>query len=439
MTSSLALSPALSGQDGASGRGSWSDRVRPNAKHSVEEREVLGVDGEQKRGRESGTLETEATVDPAALEEFAKKNPQVERGSTTWKLIFDEFVMERLRDRDMDGYMRQLRLRGLSAPMEEEQDESAPVPGSGGRGVVEEDEAEGRGVKTPTSPYVPTAKERKEHNATHYPHRSWCEICMSGRAIAGKHVKSADEVDPRAGELHFDYCFLKNKVKEEPAVTLVGVDKASDAVLAHVVPEKGTQFEWVATQLERDVRKLGYHGRVVIKSDGENSAKELMSELAKKRKDMPTVIETSKPYDSKSNGRAEGAVRKLECQVRVLKIATEKNFGVILDVHSPMFSWLVEHAADVLTKCSLGADGRTPYERIKQKKYHGVMVEFGSMVMVKLQGKLQGGIMKERWIPGLWLGKRWTTDEHLISVASGRVVRARDVRLFPEDKLFDLE
>ena len=47
--------------------------------------------------------------------------------------------------------------------------------------------------------------------------------------------------------------------------------------------------------------------------------------------------------------------------------------------------------------------------------------------------------MRERWIPGLWLGKRWATDEHVVSVASGRVVRARDVRLFSPDRAFDLE
>ena len=66
--------------------------------------------------------------------------------------------------------------------------------------------------------------------------------------------------------------------------------------------------------------------------------KELMGELARKRKEAPTVVETSKPYDSKSNGRAEGAVRKLEGQVRTMKIATEKNLGVILDMHSPAFA-----------------------------------------------------------------------------------------------------
>ena len=104
---------------------------------------------------------------------------------------------------------------------------------------------------------------------------------MAGRAIAGAHGRSQDEVNSNAGELHFDYCFLKNEVKEEPAVTLVGVDKASDAILAHVVPEKGTRFDWMASQLEKDICRFGYHGGVVFKSDGENATKELMSELTR--------------------------------------------------------------------------------------------------------------------------------------------------------------
>ena len=77
-----------------------------------------------------------------------------------------------------------------------------------------------------------------------------------------------------------------------------------------------------------------------------------------------------------------------------------------MDAHTPLFEWLVEHSADVLNKCAIGSDGRTPYERLKSKKYHGKMLEFASMAMVKLQGKPQGGIMRERWIACLWLGKR---------------------------------
>ena len=195
---------------------------------------------------------------------------------------------------------------------EEPADDVGYGESAGGRGQVESEEPEkGRRMRGPTTPYVPTEHERREHNLTHYPHRTWCECCMVGRAVAGRHVSSKDESDPRAGEFHFDYCFLKNEVREEAAVTLVGVDKASDAVLAHVVPEKGTRFDWVAEQLDRDIRRFGYNGRVVVKSDGENAARDLMTELARRRKEDPTIVETSEPYDSKSNGRAEGAIRKV--------------------------------------------------------------------------------------------------------------------------------
>ena len=108
----------------------------------------------------------------------------------------------------------------------------------GPAGGDEPDEV-GRLVRGPSVPYTPTDKERREHNRTHYPHRAWCEICMGGRAAAGRHRNCPDEVDVRAGEFHFDYCFLKSQVREEPAVTLIGVDKATDSLIGHVVPEKG--------------------------------------------------------------------------------------------------------------------------------------------------------------------------------------------------------
>ena len=36
--------------------------------------------------------------------------------------------------------------------------------------------------------------------------------------------------------------------------------------------------------------------------------------------------------------------------------------------------------------------------------------------------------MLERWVQRVWLGKRFTTDEHVIGLESGRGVRTRNVR-----------
>ena len=175
----------------------------------------------------------------------------------------------------------------------------------------------------------------------------------------------------------------------------------------------------------------------MVKSHQKPAVVDLMKGLAKRRTFGATVLEQSKAYDSKSNGRAENAVRRVEEQVRTMKLALEASIGEELDVHHPVFAWLVEHAADILVKCAVGRDGRTPFERIKGKRYHGLMLEFGCSVRVKYQGKLQGGLLKERWGNGVWFGKKWASDEHLVSMGNGKIVRARDVRPMPEDQAFD--
>ena len=226
MTSSLTLSPEDSSPEDSSGQGRRSDRVRPGAEPSVD-REVLGV-SERGVRRVELEIETEETVDPEVMREFIEKQNKanVERRQAVWRLLFDEVVMERLRNRDVDSWRRERRRRDM------EVDASVgPLrmdTAAGESGVIEPDDesTEGMKVRVPTVPYVPTENERRVHNVTHYPHRTWCEVCMAGRTVAGAYRRSDEESDPSAGEFQFDCCFLKTKVAEDPAVTLIRVDKA---------------------------------------------------------------------------------------------------------------------------------------------------------------------------------------------------------------------
>ena len=118
-----------------------------------------------------------------------------------------------------------------------------------------------------------------------------------------------------------------------------------------------------------------------------------------------TNIEHSPVGDSRANGLAEGAVQSIEKQVRILKSSTEENVAKFRVTHK-IFPWLVLHAADVLNKFLVGADGQTAYERVKGRAYNGVMLEFASVVLYKLSAKVQGGVMQPRWETGLWLGKQ---------------------------------
>ena len=125
-------------------------------------------------------------------------------------MLFEELVVEQLKEKDPLAWARLMRKKGLDARVNGEesrgQEEDEVTGSNGAAGSVEPDE--GRPIRVPSAPYVPTARERREHNGTHYPHRTWSECCMAGRAIAGAHGRSQDEINPNAGELHFDYCFL---------------------------------------------------------------------------------------------------------------------------------------------------------------------------------------------------------------------------------------
>ena len=298
---------------------------------SVEDEERAERIEKRRRRDEENPLETVVWLTDEQKQVFqADMDRQgVQHGSEEWRQRAREFV-DRLW-READEPAPGARVEGGSRTPRATESPSAT-------GHVREDE--GRQVRTATPVAAPTAQERREHEVTHYPFRFWCNCCVEARAIAEGHRRSEKEepLMEGAGEFHFDYCFLKDKSgDDEEAVTLVGVDKGSDAVLAHVVPQKGSAWQWVSSQLDKDVRRFGYHGRLVIKSDGEQAATELMREVARKRREEATVIEQSKPYDSKSNGRAENTVKRLESQARTFKIALEKAIAKKVSVVSPVF------------------------------------------------------------------------------------------------------
>ena len=73
--------------------------------------------------------------------------------------------------------------------------------------------------------------------------------------------------------------------------------------------------------------------------------------------------------------------------MRTLRLALQAALGQEVGVHHPGCEWLVQHAADILIKCSAGRDGRTPYERVKKK----TTKKYGGDVKVWKHGSCQAG------------------------------------------------
>ena len=63
--------------------------------------------------------------------------------------------------------------------------------------------------------------------------------------------------------------------------------------------------------------------------------------------------------DHMANGRVEMTVRKLRRQCRPLRIFAEHNTGVRIGDDSPLLSWLLRFAAQVMNNMKVGKDGKT--------------------------------------------------------------------------------
>ena len=95
-----------------------------------------------------------------------------------------------------------------------------------------------------------------------------------------------------------------------------------------------------------------------------------------------TKPENPPAYNPESNG-AEKAVQDVSGQVRTLKLALEARIGVMIPEASAVMDWVIEHAAYVLTRFSVGHDGMTPYERLTGCKWVRSMVEICEIVLAK--------------------------------------------------------
>ena len=148
--------------------------------------------------------------------------------------------------------------------------------GRSGDGGEEADVGPRRGAK---KAFVrPTAQERFEHERTHVPFRAWCAHCVAGRGTRRRHPVAPSEYQG-VPEISFDYAFLRNAAGAESAVVIVGKDRLTKMLMAHVVPNKGGNVEWATSQTCRDIQKCGYFSKVYLKSDQEEGERERLGRL----------------------------------------------------------------------------------------------------------------------------------------------------------------
>ena len=229
----------------------------------------------------------------------------------------------------------------------------------------------------------------------------------SNPAHRGRKFAKAVEDDKDMKQVSYDYRFMRDQPGLESAKILVSKDRATRMVSAHVVPLKGAVLVWVIQQGARDLERLGHNCQVTLKSDQEPAFVDVLKGIAYLRGSRGTWLEHSPVADSQSNGFIERGIRSVEEMTRVLLFDLSSRVGSPISVHFPVFSWIVEHATDILNKCHVASDGKSAYERLKKCQHRRVLLPFGTAVMFRVVGKVPGGVMTERWHLGTWLGTRF--------------------------------
>ncbi len=125
-----------------------------------------------------------------------------------------------------------------------------------------------------------------------------------------------------------------------------------------------------------------------------------------------------------------------------MRLDLEDRLSAEVPIGHPVMAWLVRHVGFCHTAFVKGADGRTPWERVRGRVYGQRLYHFGEKVHWKLPEKgpraRPRGNADEKWQPGIYLGNEYEASSYIVSlgevtVSSNAVMRYPDVERWSRD------
>ena len=129
---------------------------------------------------------------------------------------------------------------------------------------------------------------------------------MEGKAREEHHPKIEFQVDKEVPEIVFDYCFMGSEGEDTVAIQVTR-DRRTRMIFAHVIPKKGFSHEHGATELIKDIAKLGYN-EIILKCDGEPALKTIQAKAAVREDDLGELA--SWRQSGERSSRASRAVNR---------------------------------------------------------------------------------------------------------------------------------
>ena len=164
---------------------------------------------------------------------------------------------------------------------------------------------------------------------------------------------------------------------------MVAKDRRTGMTFAAAASLKGGGCPHAARLLAKWIDGLGCQ-EVTVRTDGEPSICELIRRVRELRAEGTTTVdEISPPGDSAGNGIAERAILTVGGLVRTTKAVVVENALEGREAGPRLTAWMVHHAAQVICARAVGADGLTPFRRLKGRKFSTPLAGFGERVWLR--------------------------------------------------------
>lgn len=229
-------------------------------------------------------------------------------------------------------------------------------------------------AKPLTMPKQPTAQEIQEHNITHLPYRSWCPVCIQSKGRQANHPKQT----VRQPIVQIDFTYIKGHGDKTTTPILTAIDIQTGTAMAAMITDKQTQFKYAQTCLQAFLLECG-RTEGILQSDREEYLIALLRSTAKACGNM--AVRFSPAYSSQSNGSVERYHRTLVGQVRTPKEQIQQNYNTQIPTDHPLMAWAVRHAAYLINRFLIRADGYTSYQARWGRTHNAALCEYGETVM----------------------------------------------------------
>ena len=140
---------------------------------------------------------------------------------------------------------------------------------------------EGRASRGMSAPQRVCKKEREEHERTHLPYRSWCDICGKARGRRLAHRSKSQRGDKDIGtvpRISIDNFYMNEKDQRDGTnPLLIVMDECTGDKYARQVERKGVgdggAMDWLVKDISEELNSWRHQGgsesRLVFKTDGE--------------------------------------------------------------------------------------------------------------------------------------------------------------------------